>query len=299
MAEAPPFPPPKRPLTWLITGASSGFGLSLARLAQARGHTVIATSRNPARTPDLAREIEARGGRWLELDVDDAARGPQLVEELEAGGTAVDVLVNCAGFAIYGAAEGFSDDEVRREFETLFFGPYRLMRAVAPHMRRRRFGVIANVSSSAALQPVLAMGIYGAAKAAQDSISKVMAREMNPFNVRILCINPSVFDTNMKNVLQFQEKPLDQDYEGSVLDMTLKHFKSGSHVPEGDTEKAVKAIYEVIVCEGVGEGREKEQVLPLGCTAAKQSQQIVDNWTHTLDVFRDVAVSVDHDKARK
>ena len=75
------FVKPNRPLTWLITGASSGFGLSLSRLVLAGGHTLIATSRNPSRTPDLVKEVESRGNgsKWLKLDVDDPTGGSKLM----------------------------------------------------------------------------------------------------------------------------------------------------------------------------------------------------------------------------
>lgn len=161
------FTTPARPLTWLITGCSSGFGLAIARHAQANGHKVIATSRNPAKTPDLVQEIESNGGRWLQLDLDDPGNG-KVIDGLEAQGTAVDVLVNNAGAALLQAAEHVAEDEVRLQFETVFFGPYRLTRAVLPYMRKRRFGIIANISTGASLEGRESMGVYSASKAAFD-----------------------------------------------------------------------------------------------------------------------------------
>lgn len=157
-----------KPLTWLITGCSSGFGLQLTRHALAAGHKVIATSRNPSRTPDLVSEVTSQGGSWLRLDADDPDCG-QVVTDLEEAGTHLDVLVNCAGFAIAGPAEAFAEDEVRRVMETDFFGPYRLMRAAVPLMRARRSGVVVNISSGAGLQARPSLSVYGAAKSALDS----------------------------------------------------------------------------------------------------------------------------------
>lgn len=161
------FTTPTRPLTWLITGCSSGFGLAIARHAQANGHKVIATSRNPSKTPDLVQEIESNGGRWLPLDLDDRDNA-SVINNLEAEGVAIDVLVNNAGFALLHAAEFITEDEARAQFETVFFGPYRLTRAVLPHMRKRRFGVIVNISTGASLEGRESMGIYSASKAAFD-----------------------------------------------------------------------------------------------------------------------------------
>lgn len=161
------FTTPARPLTWLITGCSSGFGLAIARHAQAHGHKVIATSRNPSKTPDLVREIESNGGKWVALDLDDP-NSASVINDLEAQGVAVDVLVNNAAFALLHAAEFITEDEVRAQFETVFFGPYRLTRAALPHMRKRRFGIIVNISTGASLEGRESMGIYSASKAAFD-----------------------------------------------------------------------------------------------------------------------------------
>jgi len=161
------FTTPKRPLTWLITGCSSGFGLSLTRTAQAGGHTVIATSRNPSRTPALVAEVEGKGGKWLQLDVD-SPTSAQVVEDLETSGQQIDVLVNNAGFSIHSPVEAFAEEELRAQMETMYFGPLRLIRAVVPHMRRRRFGVVVNISTGAALEGRDSMGAYAGAKAALD-----------------------------------------------------------------------------------------------------------------------------------
>ena len=104
------FTTPQRPLIWLITGCSSGFGLALTREVQSHGHTVIATSRNPSRTPELVAEVERNGGKWLPLDVTTQDSG-KLVEELEQRGVHIDVLVNNAGGSIHGVVEQLSDEE--------------------------------------------------------------------------------------------------------------------------------------------------------------------------------------------
>lgn len=149
---------------WLITGCSSGFGLSLTRQVQSNGHTVIATSRNPSRTPELVAEVEAKGGKWLQLDVDDRNCG-HVLEEVGP----VDILVNNAGGSIHGCVEQLTENEIRQQMETLYFGPCRLIRASVPYMRKRRFGIVVNMSSGAGLEGRESMGSYAPAKAALDS----------------------------------------------------------------------------------------------------------------------------------
>ena len=158
---------PARKLTWLITGSSSGFGLSLTRIAQAAGHYVIATSRNPSRTPELVAEVERNGGKWIQLDVEDPNSGDTIVK-LEAQGVEIDVLANNAGYSIFSPVELATEDEVRAQMNVLYFGPLRLIRAVMPYMRKRRFGTIVNMSSGAALSGTETMGVYAGAKAGLD-----------------------------------------------------------------------------------------------------------------------------------
>ncbi|KAI8302184.1 hypothetical protein K4K61_008164 [Colletotrichum sp. SAR11_59] len=208
---------PNKPLTWLITGCSSGFGLALTRIALINGHHVIATSRNPQKNPELVEEVEKAGGRWLRLDVDDLRSG-DVVNDLEKNGTAIDVLVNSAGWSIHGPAEGFTEEETRAQMDTVFFGAYRLMRAVAPLMRERRSGAIVNISSGAGLEGRESMAVYAAAKAAMDGVSKVLAKEMAPFGVRVLSVALGSFDTNMGPSVKLASTPIPTDYNGSAME---------------------------------------------------------------------------------
>lgn len=158
---------PARPLTWLITGTSSGFGLTLARYAQAGGHKVIASSRNPSKSPELVSEIESKGGKWITLDVTDP-NSTKVINDLEASGTHVDILVNNAGFSIFCPVETTTEKEVRDQMEAMYFGPLRLIKALTPYWRQRKFGTIANISSGASLEGAPTMGPYSGAKAGLD-----------------------------------------------------------------------------------------------------------------------------------
>lgn len=88
----------------------------------------------------------------------------------------VDVLVNNAGWSIHAPVEQFTEEEVRAQFETVFFGPYRLTRAAVAGMRKRRFGAMVNISSGASLEGRDSMGVYAASKAAFDGESNEAAR---------------------------------------------------------------------------------------------------------------------------
>ncbi|UKZ76913.1 putative secondary metabolism biosynthetic enzyme [Trichoderma virens FT-333] len=292
----PVYTTPKKPLTWLITGCSSGFGLSLARIVQANGHNLIATSRKPSDSPDLVAEVEGKGGKWIQLDVNDLDCD-KVIEELEGQGQPVDVLVNNAGYCIYNPAESFTDSEARALMETLYFGPSRLIRAVVKHQRQRRFGIIVNMSSGAALEANPTMGPYAAGKGALDCMSKALAKEVESFNIRVLTVLLGTFNTGMGNATILGQNPLPDDYKGSMSEKIMEFMSTGKFAPNGDKDKAMKAVYEVVVGEGVGKDHEAERALPLGRDLAGRIQVVQDYLSHSMEVFGNVCNNVHLEEA--
>jgi len=285
---------PARPLTFLITGGSSGFGLSLARYAQAGGHHVIATSRNPSKTPELVKEIEGRGGKLLALDVNDR-NSPKFVHDLEASGTHIDVLVNNAGYSVFAPIETATDEEIREQTETLYFGPLRLIKAVLPYQRERRFGIIANMSSGAALEGNPSMGPYAGAKAGLDALSKVLAKEVAAFNIRVLTIGLGTFNTNFGNAAKAGTAPVPDDYKGSMAEKMIDAMTTGKYdslnLANGDKDIAMKAAYEVITGTGVGTGKEAQKFLPLGKDLYDRVNTVKASLDDALANFGDIAKS--------
>lgn len=284
----------KKP-TWLITGSSSGFGLQLTRLALSKGHNVIATSRNPSRTPDLVSEVIGLGGRWEQLDLQDLESG-KLIGRLEAEGVHVDILINTAGMGIAGALESFSEEEARRQMDVNFFGPFRLVRAVAPYMRRRRSGTIVNFSSGAGLEAMNSLGVYGASKAALDDMTKVLHKELEPFGVRVLLVYLGTFNTSMASSVQAVAAPMDPDYAGTQTERLFNMLSKGDFALPGDHVKACQAIYNVIMDEGSGKGLGNEIMMVLGRDAANTVKRSQDRLVHMMDVFGDICHNVNTDE---
>ncbi|KAI1420337.1 NAD(P)-binding protein [Xylaria sp. FL1777] len=281
---------PKK-LTWLITGSSSGLGLSLVRIVQANGHKVIATSRNPSKTPELVKEVESKGGKWLQLDVNDPANG-KIIDELEKSGEHIDVLVNNAGYSIHGPVETITQDELRAQMETMYFGPLRLIQAVLPHQRKRKFGVIVNCSSGAALEGQGSMGAYAGPKAGLDAITKVLAKEVAPLNIRVLTVLLGSFNTNMPNAYVLSKNPFPEDYNNTIARQFLDLIQSGKIIPKGDKDKAMKALYQLVVGEGFGAGKESETFLPLGIEMTARMTLIQDQLAHAKEVFGEITNGV-------
>jgi NAD(P)-dependent dehydrogenase (short-subunit alcohol dehydrogenase family) len=175
----------------LITGCSSGIGAATAGRLSRAGHTVYAS----ARRPETLAELVAGGCRPLTLDVTDEASMVAAVRQLEAEQGRLDVLVNNAGYGLYGPVEQLPPDELRRQFETNLFGLVRLCQLVLPGMRERRAGRIINVSSMGGRTTLPGGGAYHASKYAVEAISDALRLEVRRFGVDVVLIEPGVVRT--------------------------------------------------------------------------------------------------------
>jgi NAD(P)-dependent dehydrogenase (short-subunit alcohol dehydrogenase family) len=172
----------------LVTGASSGFGRSIADALRQRGHRVYGTSRNPdAATSDC--------GTLIAMNVDDEASVAAGVAHVLADAGRIDAVVNNAGLGYAGALEDTAVDEARSQFETNLFGVHRLCRAVLPHMRERCAGRIVNMSSLGGLVTVPFQGMYCASKYALEAYTQALRMEVQPFGIRVSMIEPGDFAT--------------------------------------------------------------------------------------------------------
>lgn len=122
--------------------------------------------------------------------------------------------------------------------------------------------------------------------------TKVMAKEVAEFNIRTLTVLLGGFDTQMPVKAITGEAPLPDDYKDTVVSKTIEYMARGSFVGDGDPVKAAKAIYDVVVGEGVGEGREAEMLMPLGRDMEARVKLVRDRLDHCWDVFGDVAMNV-------
>ena len=173
----------------LITGCSTGgIGHATAAKLAAGGYNVFATVRNAARAGDLA---SADNVTVLELDVREQAS----VDAALAQAGDIDVLVNNAGFEVSGPLEEMTVDDLKDQFETNVYGPFRLMSAVAPGMRARGNGVIVNISSIAGRVAAPLNGVYAASKWALEALSESFKFELGHFGVRVHLIEPGSVET--------------------------------------------------------------------------------------------------------
>lgn len=179
---------------WLVTGASRGLGREIARAALDAGETVVATARS-AEAVRTALEDHDRL-HALALDITDAEAANAVAAETVERFGAIDVLVNNAGYAELGFFETFTDEAVRRQFEVNLFGTMNVARAVVPHMRLHRAGLIITISSVSGLVSNGGGAVYSASKFAVEGWMEGFAQELAPLGVRSLLVEPGMLRTD-------------------------------------------------------------------------------------------------------
>jgi len=180
---------------WIVTGCSTGFGREIATAALAREHRVAVTARNPDTVRDIVGGAPKRAIA-LPLDVTRREQIAAAVEETERAFGRVDVLVNNAGYGYMAAVEEGEDEQVRRLFDTNFFGAVDMIKAVLPGMRARRRGHIVNISSMTGLVANPPNVYYSSSKFALEALTEGLAKEVAPFGIRVTAIEPGAFRTD-------------------------------------------------------------------------------------------------------
>ena len=232
------------PRTWMITGTSSGFGLALAKAALAAGDRVIATARHPETLDELVHQAPDRVAA-VRLDVTRPTDITGAVATgLERFGS-IDVLVNNAGYGSVGAVEEIAMPELEQLHATMFLGPLALMKAVLPHMRARRAGVIVQISSMGGQLAPPGFGAYCSAKFALEAMSESLAAEVGPLGIRVLIVEPGAFRTEFGADRMHRSRTIIDDYADTAGPTRTAVDQMDGSQP-GDPDRAAAAILGVI-----------------------------------------------------
>jgi len=264
------------PRTWFITGCSSGFGRSIAEAALLAGDRVIATARQQADL-EMLEHVGAGRCHGLVLDITNANQICSVLTAATQITGMIDVCVNNAGYGLIGAIEECSEEQIRRNFETNFFGTLNVIRAVLPIMRAQKSGHIINMSAAAAISNYPGFGVYGAAKAAVESLSESLRAEVQPHGIKVTLVQPGPFRT------AFISKGLDHGVKIPEYAGTAGKFAAFLNNVEGkqpgDPDKAAELIVQMI------HDQQAPLRLPLGKYVVKkirdtanQRLREVDNW---------------------
>lgn len=186
-----------RPQVVLITGASSGMGKETAKVLLRQGHVVYTA----ARRIELMQDLQVLGAHPLKMDVTNEEQMQAAIAQIHAAHGGVDVLVNNAGFAIYGAMEDTSMADAHYQFEVNFFGLARMTQLVLPHMRSQQRGRIINISSMGGKMYTPLGSWYHATKHALEGWSDCLRLELAPFGIQVVIVEPGIIATEFGDVM--------------------------------------------------------------------------------------------------
>ncbi|HEX9469920.1 MAG TPA: oxidoreductase [Bradyrhizobium sp.] len=226
--------------TWFITGASSGYGLALARYAIGRGYNVVATARSVGK---LAALTALAPDRLLaqKLDVTVADDAATAVKAAIARFGRIDVLINNAGYGIIGAVEETPEAEFRAQMDTNFFGALSVTKAALPYLRTQKSGAIVNVSSMGGQMSFAGASAYSASKFALEGLSEALALEVAPFGIKVIIVEPGALRTNFAASNAIKYMPVMDAYQDIVGTMqALVQEHNGKQ--DGDPAKAARAL---------------------------------------------------------
>jgi NAD(P)-dependent dehydrogenase (short-subunit alcohol dehydrogenase family) len=263
----------------MITGASRGFGKLWAKALLDRGDKVAATARN---TKDLQDLVDQYGDAVfpMQLDVNDSAACFAAVKNAKEHFGKIDVLINNAGFGLFGAIEETTEAQARAQMETNFFGLLWVTQAIVPIMREQKSGHIIQVSSFLGLATLPVLGLYNASKYAVNGLSETLATEVKSFGIKVSLIEPNGFSTDWSGASAFQTTP------NEVYAPIKKAFAEGA-TPDtwGKPEATTAAVLQLIDSEN------PPLHFLLGKVAYPAVKQVYENRLAEFEAWKDVAVA--------
>ena len=239
----------------------------------------MATARNIAHLDDL---VEQYGDRVLpvQLDVNNRVAGFAAVNQAKEYFGSIDVLINNAGYGLFGAIEETSENEAREQIGTNVFGLLWMTQAMIPVMREQGYGHIINLSSVLGLVTVPTLGLYNASKYAVEGISETLAAELKQFGINVSLIEPNAFSTDWGGASAIHTKAM-PEYEKIKADLQSNFTEDFFGRPEATTEAILKLV----------DAAEPPLRLFLGKKAYPWVKQVYQARFEEWDKWNDVAVA--------
>ncbi|PKR51810.1 SDR family oxidoreductase [Thalassospira marina] len=273
--------------TWFITGTSSGFGRLLCEQLLAHGDRVAATLRRENALNDLKAHYGDQ--LWIDqLDVtnDDAIK--QVVDRAFRAMGKIDVVVNNAGYALFGAAEELTNVQIRHQIDTNLIGSINVIRAAIPHLRQQGGGRILQVSSMGGQIGLHALSLYHTTKWGIEGFLESLIPELAPFNIDITMVQPAGANTNFAHGSMVHATPLPV-YDDTPVGNWRKARASGDYHPVLDPAKVAAAMITSL----------DQSPAPRRLTLGSQAYQLVHSALKDrialLEAQRDLAFAADYD----
>ena len=222
----------------VVTGSSSGIGLETALTLARKGFLTYATMRNLAKSDNIkaVADKDHLPICIVQLDVTDDTSVNKAVQSIIKETGRIDILVNNAGYALRGAFEDLSLEEIKNQYDTNFYGIIRTTQAILPIMRKQRSGRIINISSGLGLFGFPGMSAYSSTKFAMEGLSESMTYELDQFGIKVILIEPGVIRTNISNSIVIAKKAQDSSSPYSQMmqkmDNNFKKFTENASSAE-------------------------------------------------------------------
>ncbi|KAK4999988.1 hypothetical protein LTR66_001076 [Elasticomyces elasticus] len=270
------------PKVWLVTGASSGLGLAITLAALQAGQSVIACARNVEKAAKNCPEVEAKGGRWLQLDVTSSDATKTVKQAIEDEGR-IDVVVNNAGHCRAGSLEDL------RLFDVVYYGAIRVLKACIPRMRTQKSGTVISMSSVFGFSPYLGCLAYNSAKFALEGLTETLALDLAGFGMNFVILELGLFKTNILVSGKLPEAGLSQAYAdgpvGETFGLIGEIVKNTDETMFGDANKLGQRVVELVERTGIAKNVPREPSvlrLPLGpdgiARCKKKARELADNF---------------------
>jgi NAD(P)-dependent dehydrogenase (short-subunit alcohol dehydrogenase family) len=230
---------------WFITGSSRGFGREWASAALERGDRVVATARKLDALKDLADRYPTTL-LPLELDVTNKAAVVAAVDQGYEHFGHLDVVINNAGYGLFGMVEEVTEAQARAQMETNFFGALWVTQAALPHLRAQKSGHIIQVSSIGGITAFPALGLYHASKWALEGFSQSLAQEVRAFGIRVTLIEPGGFETDWAGSSAVHAEPLPA-YE--TMRKVVAAGRKAASAKRGDPAATRSALLKIVDAE--------------------------------------------------
>ncbi len=272
---------------WLITGAGRGLGVDIAKAALAAGNAVVATGRSPEKVAAAVGDHDDLIA--TKLDVTSPSDARAAVEAAVRRFGQIDVLVNNAGNFYAGFFEELSPEQVRKQIETLLFGPMNVTRAVLPIMRKQRSGLLLTISSTAGIAGGMFCTAYAAAKFGIEGWMESLTPEMSPFGIRTMLVEPGFFRTDLltRDSTTYAEPAID-DYAERTKE-TVAAWKSMDGKQGGDPAKLATALVQLAGLKN------PPTRFPAGIDAVQTFEAKANNLLAQADAHRALSSSLSHD----
>ena len=227
---------------WFITGASKGFGRIWAEAALKRGDKVVATARNTDALKALADEF----GELvypLQLDVTNHDKVFEIIKKAHEHFGRLDVVINNAGYGLFGTIEEVTEEQARKQIETNVFGALWVTQAVLPIMREQKSGHILQVSSIGGIVAFPNLGMYHASKWALEGFSEALSKEVASFGIHVTLIEPAGYSTDWADDSAVHANQISA-YDALREEVAKFRSRAKRGIPEATADAILKVVDE-------------------------------------------------------